>query len=217
MEQTGIGGDDKVGIYIALQCLKDVDNIKVIFFRDEEIGCAGSEDNDIKFFNDVRFVLQCDRKGNTGFVTNASGVKLCSEDFKDAVKDIISNQGYSFVNGMMTDVMALRRSGIEVSMANIECGYYRPHSDSEYVVIKDVENCLRMVLTIIREVTESYACEDEPIVYNNRGYSHNNDHTVLFDECYSCLELTTVRYDDDYKVWCCDNCAFAHRRNILYK
>ena len=39
MEQIGIGGDDKVGVFIALECLNNFDNIKAVFFRDEETGC----------------------------------------------------------------------------------------------------------------------------------------------------------------------------------
>lgn len=50
MEQTGIGGDDKVGIYIAMEALLHFDNIKVAFFRDEEVGCAGSYRADMSFF-----------------------------------------------------------------------------------------------------------------------------------------------------------------------
>ena len=39
----------------------------------------------MKFFDDCRFVLQCDRKGNSDFITNASCTELCSDDFlKDA-------------------------------------------------------------------------------------------------------------------------------------
>ncbi len=154
--QVGIGGDDKVGVYIALRCLEATENIKLVFFRDEEIGCLGSSDNDKSFFDDVKFVLQCDRKGNSGFVTNASGTILCSDEFMNDVEEIISVYGYSFINGMMTDVMALRNSGIEISMANIECGYYNPHYSNEYVVISDVENCLNMVQTIINSLNKTY-------------------------------------------------------------
>ena len=36
--QVGIGGDDKVGIYVALEMLRELDVVKVAFFRDEETG-----------------------------------------------------------------------------------------------------------------------------------------------------------------------------------
>ena len=63
MERVGIGGDDKVGVFIALQVLRETDVCKVAFFRDEEVGCDGSSDAWMGFFDDVEFVLQCDRQG----------------------------------------------------------------------------------------------------------------------------------------------------------
>jgi hypothetical protein len=156
MKQTGIGGDDKVGIFIALECLSKLDNIKAVFFRDEEVGCLGSNEAYMHFFNDCTFVLQCDRKGNTDFITNASGTELSSKAFRKAIKPIVSNYGYSFANGMMTDVMTLKENGLKVSCANISCGYYNPHTDYEFVNINDVENCLNLVLALFMLINDEY-------------------------------------------------------------
>ncbi len=38
----GLGGDDKNGVFICLETLKNYDCIKTVFFREEEIGCRGS-------------------------------------------------------------------------------------------------------------------------------------------------------------------------------
>lgn len=149
MTQTGIGGDDKVGIYLALECLMKYDNIKVAFFRDEEVGCHGSYDAYMQFFEDCSFVLQGDRRGNSDFVTNASGVQLSSKAFRKAIGNIVRSHGYKFGDGMMTDVMALKENGLNVSCANISCGYYNPHCKNEYVNVTDVENCLNMICEII--------------------------------------------------------------------
>lgn len=149
MTQTGIGGDDKVGIFIALECLALFDNIKVAFFVDEEIGCEGSYEADIKWFKDCSFVLQCDRRGNDDFVTNAGGIPLSSKAFHNDIAEILFQFGYKHANGMMTDVMALKEMGIECCVANMSCGYYNPHCKNEYVDVRDVENCLDMVKQII--------------------------------------------------------------------
>jgi putative aminopeptidase FrvX len=156
MEQTGIGGDDKVGIFIALQCLERFPNIKIAFFRDEEIGCQGSYLADMNFFEDCRYVLQCDRRGNSDFIIEASGTPLSSKQFRKAISNIVTAYQYKFERGMMTDVMALKQNGIKCSVANISCGYYRPHCADEYVNINDVENCFNMVASIIQYVTKSY-------------------------------------------------------------
>ena len=179
MEQTGIGGDDKVGIYIALECLREFDNIKVAFFRDEEVGCLGSYEAHMDFFSDCKFVLQCDRRGDGDFITSASGVELSSDDFQRDVLPIISGYGYTFASGMMTDVMALKENGIRCSVANMSCGYYNPHTPQEYVNVWDVENCLDMCKTIIRYCTKSYKHKYKPrwtapLPYTKYSKSSNN-------------------------------------------
>lgn len=178
MEQTGIGGDDKVGIYIALECLREFDNIKVAFFRDEEVGCDGSYLADMTFFTDCRFVLQCDRRGNSDFITNASGTELSSKHFQDSLYPIIHSYGYKFGYGMMTDVMALKENGIECSVANISCGYYNPHTPQEYVDVFDVENCLAMCKTVILYCTDMYTHKYKPKAYVTPTYSKKSVRTL---------------------------------------
>ena len=50
-QPTGIGGDDKCGIFVCLQLLEKLDNVKVAFFVSEEIGCIGSSVADDFFFD----------------------------------------------------------------------------------------------------------------------------------------------------------------------
>lgn len=149
MEQTGIGGDDKVGVFIGLECLKKFENIKAAFFRDEEVGCEGSYKAKMKFFHNVGFVLQCDRNGNSDFIVDACDIHLSSYEFQSSIEWILLEHGYNFEYGMMTDVMALKESGLHVSCANMSCGYYHPHTEREVVNIDDVDNCLELVCKII--------------------------------------------------------------------
>ena len=76
---SGIGADDKNGIWICLKCLEDFDTMKCVFFVGEEIGCQGSSRADMSFFNDCRFVLQCDRKGAGDMVTFYCGNNLSAQ------------------------------------------------------------------------------------------------------------------------------------------
>lgn len=82
---AGIGADDKNGIWICLKCLEDFKIMKCAFFVQEETGCIGSGEADMDFFADCRFVLQCDRKGDSDLVTRISGMDLCSEEFLERV------------------------------------------------------------------------------------------------------------------------------------
>ena len=52
---TGIGGDDKAGVFVCLELLDHFDNIKAGFFVSEEVGCLGSYLSDSKFFENPRF------------------------------------------------------------------------------------------------------------------------------------------------------------------
>lgn len=153
-EFNGIGADDKNGIWVCLKCLEKFDNLKCVFFVGEEQGCIGSRQADMKFFDDCRFVLQCDRKGNSDFISNIYGNPLCSSRFiKDAS---LGEHGYKEERGMQTDVQALRERGLEISCANISCGYYYPHTPHEMTNIVDLRKCLALVEHIVKNCREVY-------------------------------------------------------------
>lgn len=153
-EFNGIGADDKNGIWVCLKCLEKFDNLKCVFFVGEEQGCIGSRQADMKFFDDCRFVLQCDRKGNSDFISDIYGNSLCSSQFiKDAS---LGEHGYKEERGMQTDVQTLRQRGLEISCANISCGYYYPHTPHEMTNIADLKKCLTLVEHIVENCREVY-------------------------------------------------------------
>lgn len=153
-EFNGIGADDKNGIWVCLKCLEKYDNLKCVFFVGEEQGCIGSRQADMKFFDDCRFVLQCDRKGNGDFISEIYGNSLCSSRFiKDASLKL---HGYKQAKGMQTDVQTLRQRGLEISCANISCGYYYPHTPHEMTNIADLKKCLTLVEHIVENCCEVY-------------------------------------------------------------
>ena len=149
-----LGADDKNGIFICLECLKKYDALKVVFFREEETGCRGSTEAYMPFFDNVRFVIQPDRKGHSDLITNIGCSELCSEEFLEAAEP--EKWGYSEQNGMMTDVLALKENSLSVSCVNLSCGYYNPHSDEEITVKKDLQKCLSFVEHVIEGCTDVY-------------------------------------------------------------
>lgn len=146
--QTGIGADDKNGIWICFRMLERFKNMKCVFFVGEETGCIGSSRADMDFFSDCRFVIQCDRRGNGDMVTQISGTALCSKEFVRTVEP--EKYGYTECAGMMTDVYTLKTRGLPVSCINLSCGYYNPHTDTENTILKDLMKCYRFVCHIIR-------------------------------------------------------------------
>lgn len=157
---AGIGADDKNGVWVCLKCLEEFEVMKCAFFVGEEIGCVGSNRADMSFFDDCRFVLQCDRRGSSDFISEISGTKLCSDDF---IRDInLKSFGYTVERGMQTDVVTLKHRGLDVSCVNISCGYYNPHTDEEYTRIADLKHCLRFVRHIIETFTGKYPHTYQP-------------------------------------------------------
>lgn len=153
-ERTGIGADDKNGVWLALRLLHKVKTLKVAFFVQEEkdgelSGCRGSRACDLAWFDNVRYILQCDRKGNSDIVTYSekSDIRLCDDDFIPA--EIRERYGYLPVKGGKTDVVALKLRGLQTPCCNLSCGYQNAHKPEEYTVVKDLLNAYHFVHHIL--------------------------------------------------------------------
>jgi len=156
-ERVGIGADDKNGVWVALKLLREMEVLKVAFFVQEEkdgelSGCRGSNACDLSWFDDVRYILQCDRKGNSDIVTYSekAAVRLCEDDFIPA--ELCEKYGYMPVHGGKTDVVALKLRGLSIPCCNISCGYYNAHKAEEYTVVKDLLNCHAFVHQILKTI-----------------------------------------------------------------
>jgi len=213
MDRIDIGGDDLVGVFICLQSLLKLDVCKIALYVLEETGCNGSFNSDISFFDNVNIGLQFDRNGNSGFVINASGTELSSKEFQDTILPTLNEFNYKFIRGGMTDVMALKELGVSCPLANIECGYYNPHSFDSFVVIEHVEKALNLGLEIIKNygniyftpyhhifvtsnVKEKYDWHFEKDVYDWKEI----DEQMLCCDCYKPVD----EYTNDETL--CDEC-----------
>ena len=84
-ERVGIGGDDKNGLWIINHLLHSKPVLKVALFVQEErdgemAGCRGSRACSLDFFNDMRYMLAVDRKGDCEVVTVGKGdIRLCDD------------------------------------------------------------------------------------------------------------------------------------------
>ena len=157
MEMQGLGADDKNGIYICLECLKRFDVLKVAFFVGEEVGCIGSKAVNLDFFKDCRFIIEPDRRGSSDLITSMFCGDVCSEDFIKAIG--AEAYGYKPERGSITDVGELTEREVGISCLNLSCGYYEAHSDEEYTVLSELQNCLEFVMHIICECREVYPFE----------------------------------------------------------
>tara|TARA_R110000765_G_scaffold119588_6_gene214605 strand:- start:44 stop:916 length:873 start_codon:yes stop_codon:yes gene_type:complete len=154
---TGIGGDDKAGVFICLKMLEQIDNIKAFFPVAEETGCHGSSDADKDFFKDVGYAIQFDSTENNTMSLTLMGVKLFEEDseFFTSVKDIILEHGLkNWHNHPYTDTMRLKEK-FDFSCLNFAAGYYNYHTVEEYVVVEDVQNTCNMAVKVIDKLGEN--------------------------------------------------------------
>jgi tripeptide aminopeptidase len=141
-KETGIGGDDKCGVFACLELLKELPNLKVAFFVSEETGCHGSRNSDPTFFENVGYAIQFDAPGNSMVSEYCMGTKLFdrkSEFFEkcDQVLTESFNGRNDYQSHPYTDVYALKKL-YNFSCINFAIGYYDYHTKHEYVVVEDV-------------------------------------------------------------------------------
>jgi di/tripeptidase len=201
MERLGVGGDDKVGVYITLELLEYFDNFKAVFFKDEEVGCVGSSQADFSFFDDSSLVLQCDRKGFSDFVMSISGVQMYDKDLEHDIAHILKRNKRVQVYGGMTDVMEIAYNN-SVACANMSCGYYDPHSDNEYVKISEVEQTKEMCIDIFEATMGNrYEVQGRQAKYSYKGLYANEAYVNYYED-----DFYADDDEDLYKVHVCDSC-----------
>jgi di/tripeptidase len=143
-DPTGIGGDDKCGVYACLELLKELPFLKAAFFVSEETGCHGSKKADPNFFDNVGYAIQFDAPENWMITEFCMGVPLFEREsnFHKKCANVLSenfDKMQRFMKHPYTDVYALK-SKFDFSCINISIGYYNYHTRNEYVVVEDVFN-----------------------------------------------------------------------------
>jgi len=173
MKFTGIGGDDKCGIYICIELMKRVKNLKAVFFVDEEVGCVGSSQADLSFFDNVGYLIQSDRKGYSDVVSQLCGVKVASDAFMQVIKPVMDSYlKEECLTGGLTDIHELKTSGVDVSAINLSCAYYNPHSDNEYIDLNQLTFTLEFAHEIIELLGEVRYPQQAKSAGNAYGYGY---------------------------------------------
>ena len=145
---TGIGGDDKCGVFACLSLLKELPNLKAAFFVSEETGCHGSLKASDDFFKNVGYGIQFDAPenwmitekcfGQVLFDRNTEFFTSCDKVLTEGMKEEMRYMVHPY-----TDVYALRTK-FDFSCINFSIGYYNYHTRHEYVVVEDVFNGIDM-------------------------------------------------------------------------
>ena len=160
----GIGGDDRCGVYIIMNVVKEL-HCSVLLCEDEERECIGAhkfvKTDYIKNLG-VNYMIEFDRKGNN----DAVFYSCANEDFIDFVEDATN---FKFATGSVSDISVLMPEA-NLSAVNLSCGYYNAHTLNEYVIYDEMMDTIEVAKALIKE-----KC-DEPFVYVRKTYSYSNSY-----------------------------------------
>jgi tripeptide aminopeptidase len=154
---SGIGGDDKCGVYLALEMLDTLPNVKAAFFVSEEIGCKGSMYADSEFFKNVGYVIQYDSPGGDSMSLTLMGRYLFNQEseFSNKVTGLIKEYGiHEWAYHPYTDVWQIMEK-FNIACLNLAAGYYKYHTDNEYVMVDDVQNGYDLGLKLVEQLGEN--------------------------------------------------------------
>ncbi len=175
---TGIGGDDRCGIYMIQEILKKHD-CHVLFTEDEEISGVGalyftkSEVIDL-LKGKINYVIELDRMGSC----DAVFYECDNKEFEDFItKEYwITNQGsYSDI----CDICPV----IGVAGVNLSCGYYKAHTNKEYVVLDEMKRNIKEVCKLISRTEEGDMFEYIEMSYNFTGL-YSRDYNTQYSRFY---------------------------------
>ena len=203
---TGIGGDDKCGIYICLELLSQLDKVKVAFFVSEETGCHGSKLVDKEFLKDVGYCTQYDAPGDHLISQACMGTTLFDKNgefFNTAIRSITKG----FNNEMMvqshpyTDIMMIKQLS-DLSCINMSCGYYNMHTANEFVCIDDVERAIEAGKHMVKDLgLKKYEFKyDEPKPVKSLYNFDDVDESPFYDEVHQLTSIDVIEEKDGFII-----------------
>jgi tripeptide aminopeptidase len=152
----GPGGDDKTGIFVALELLARFQNISVALFAAEEVGAVGARRAKAEFFERVAYVIEFDCPG-AGLLSYTSGrTRLFKNDgpfIKRALPVLQRHGSTKWQHHPFSDVKALRQR-FDIEAMNLSCGYHAWHRNDEYINLAEVAAALNLGEELIRALGE---------------------------------------------------------------
>lgn len=228
---TGMGADDRTGIFIIVQLIKEGLRPHIIFTTDEEKGCVGAAilAGQKCPFKDLRYIIQLDRRG-----TNDCVFYDCdNKEFTEYVESF----GFSEAIGTFTDISNICPKW-KVAGVNLSVGYKEEHTKQERLYITPMFATLKKVKRMLTqseipsfEYIESkwYYGGYEKMLARLGGYASYDSYLYDEDSCNYCnkifLPQELIGYQDKngfYKQVCTDcfvklNTAWCNICNDCYE
>lgn len=155
----GIGGDDRCGIFMILEIIKDL-KCSVLFTEDEETGGIGARKfTETSYINDlnVNYMIEFDRKGNNDAVFYSCDNKKFTE--------FVTKEFFKTNWGSFSDISVVAPAA-GIAAVNLSCGYYKAHTLDEYVIFEEMMKVVEEAKKMIQRDVE------EPFKYEKKTYSY---------------------------------------------
>lgn len=183
----GIGGDDRCGVFIIMNIVKEL-HCSVLLCEDEESGTVGARkftnakymavdesgvEVDKKYIEnlDVNYMVEFDRRGNSDAVFYSCDNK----DFIDFVEDMTC---FKCARGSFTDISVLMPAA-NLSGVNLSSGYYNAHTCAEYVIYDEMMDTIEAAKEMIKEPCEK-PFEYVAKKYDYSQYNYQNYHSGMY-------------------------------------
>lgn len=163
-----LGGDDRCGVYTALQLINLGFPYGFAFFCDEEIGCIGSSilAKDIDENESITAFIGLDRRG-------LDNVAVYGYDNSDLI-NLFKNEGYIEVDGSITDVAVLsEQSSKNLACVNLSVGYYNEHTKMEFINIFAIQRAIKTLIKL------SFDLSKDNYTYSVTDYSYLIDYRKM--------------------------------------
>jgi hypothetical protein len=218
---NGIGGDDRCGIFMIMDILKNTKHRPYILFtEDEECGGLGAK-KFVKRYNsnntNLNFIIELDRMNGHDSVY----YDLDNYDFED----YINKYGFKTAYGSYTDICELCPA-FDCAGVNLSCGYYKQHTTSEYVNIDEMLTTIYKVVRILEDfkLEDKFKWKEIEMHYYPTTYTGYNKYGGIYDgydlhSCYDSYTITStcdycgldyptskVKMVEDCDTWICEDC-----------
>lgn len=184
---TGIGGDDRCGLYIILNIVKEI-KCSVVFLEDEEVGCIGagvfSRSNEMKSIKDeIKYIVEFDRRGSN----DAVFYDCDNKEFEDFITE--NGKGYFETDwGSCSDISTIAPA-MGIAAVNLSSGYHSEHTSYETVNLEEMERTIIEAKKILLK-----PCEEKfKYVKKKWGYWYDDEYYCELERYYS--ELGYDYYD----------------------
>ena len=190
----GIGGDDRCGVFIIMNIVKDL-HCSVVLCEDEEIGGVGAHKfADTEFIHDlgVNYMIEFDRM-------NANDAVFYSCDNEEFTNFVTDFTGFKTAYGSFSDISVLAPAA-KIAAVNLSCGYYKAHTTDEYVVYDEMLATIQAAKALIETECDKfeYIPKKQTSLWDyNYPISYWSDYKKLSATKYLDLELEVVYMDGD--------------------